>query len=168
MSFSCQQAREWIEQALDGTIIPREEKNLRRHLEGCPRCRELYALEKRSLEALQALPRAEPPADLPERVLQALPDMSPKTLGQLAKVLQSATTDAELRGRLQGNPQATLLSMHITLPPGMRVEVVPEQPAPLPTQEVLYLPLPTEPLLLQELEQRLAAMGIGALFGLWW
>jgi hypothetical protein len=50
----------------------------------------------------------------------------------------------------------------------MRVEVVSEMPAPLPTPEVLYLPLPESPLELQEVEQRLAAMGLGPLFGFWW
>lgn len=168
MSFSCGQAREWIEQALDGTITPREQKHLDRHLEACERCRQRYALQQRAVEALDALPHEDPPADLPERVVRDLPDLSPRILARLANVLRTAIDDPDLRQRLREKPQATLLSMHIALPPGMRVEVVPEQPAPLPTQEVLYLPLPEQPLRIEEMEQRLAAMGLGTLFGLWW
>jgi hypothetical protein len=98
----------------------------------------------------------------------ALPAISPHLLGRLAEVLRRAQVDPELRRRLIENPYAALLAQHIALPPGLRVEVVSSLPAPLPTAEVIYLPLPESPLQLQEIEQRLAAMGLGPLFGFWW
>jgi anti-sigma factor RsiW len=168
MAISCQQAAEWIEQALDGTITPRHERLLNRHMQKCPRCRERYELEKRAVEALRAVPAAAVPADLPHRVLASLPDLSPRLLGRIADVLRRAAVDVDIRRRLRENPTATLLSMHIALPPGMRIEVVSEQPAPLPTADTLYLPLPEVPLAIEELDQRLAAMGLGPLFGFWW
>jgi len=168
MALSCQQAEEWIEQALEGSLSPRHERQLRRHLEMCPRCRQRYARECRAVEALRSLPPGKAPAGLPERVMAALPKISPRILGRLAEVLRHAAVDADLRRRLRENPHAALLAMHIALPPGMRIEVVAEQPAPLPTPGVLYLPLPETPLAIEEVEERLAAMGLGALFGFWW
>lgn len=168
MVLSCQQVEEWIEKAMEGLLDTRQERALIRHLEECPRCRRRYEREKCAVEALRLLPLEEPPAGLPERVLAALPTISPRLLTRLADALRRAAVEPDFRRRLQENPQAALLSMHIALPPGLRVEVVPGPSAPLPTPEVLYLPLPESPLAIEEMEQRLAAMGLGALFGFWW
>jgi anti-sigma factor RsiW len=168
MALTCQQAEEWIEQSLEGNLAPRDERSLQRHLQECARCRQRYCQEKRAADSLRSLPTAGPPAGLCERVMASLPSVSPRLLGRLAGVLQRAAADADLRQRLRENPHGTLLAMHIALPPGMRVEVVSEQPAPLPTPTALYLPLPEAPLQIAELEQRMAAMGLGPLFGFWW
>lgn len=168
MALTCQQAEEWIAQLVEGTLPSRQEGKVRHHLEGCPRCRQRYEREKRALDGLRALPRAEAPPGLEERVMAALPAVSPRLLGRVAEVLRRASFDADLRRRLRENPHAALLSQHIALPPGIRLEVVSEFPAPLPAADVIYLPLPEAPLQLQELEQRLAAMGLGPLFGFWW
>lgn len=168
MALSCSQAEERIEQALEGTLTPREARQLQRHLDTCPRCRQRYHKERRAVEALQALPQQDAPADLVQRVMAELPDLSPQLLGRIAEVLRRAVTDPDLHRRLQESPRAVLLAHHVALPPGMRIEIVPEHPAPLPTTEVLYLPLPEAPLQLEELDQRLAAMGLGSLFGFWW
>lgn len=168
MARSCYDAEQLIERALDGTIAPRQERQLQRHLARCQRCRQRYARQQRALEAMMALPPPEPPTDMPQRVLAALPALSPRLLGRLAEVLRRAAADPDLRRDLRTNPHRTLLSMHVALPPGLRVEVVSQQPAPLPTPEVLYLPLPETPLQLEQMEERLAAMGLGALFGFWW
>lgn len=168
MAASCQQVAEWIEQALEGSLPPRQERELQRHLESCAHCRQRYQREELAMKALRLLPSQEPPADLNERIMAALPQVSPRLLGRLAGVLHQAGQDPNLRRRLREQTQATLLSLHIALPPGLRIEIVSQQPAPLPTPEVLYLPLPETPLEFEELEQRLAAMGLGALFGFWW
>ncbi|MBN1483606.1 MAG: zf-HC2 domain-containing protein [Chloroflexia bacterium] len=168
MAVSCQQAADWIENALEGTLSPRHARELQDHLRECSRCRQRYRQETLAVKSLALMPHPDPPADLAERVMEALPPVSPRLLGQLAAVMQRAALDDDLRRRLRQNPQPTLLSMGVALPPGVRVEIVSEQTAPLPSKEVLYLPLPEAPLQLQELEQRLAAMGLGALFGLWW
>lgn len=168
MALSCHDIDELIERGVEGMLAPREEQRLQRHLAGCDRCRRRYRLECRAMNGLNALPRPEPPADMPERVLAALPPVSPRTLGRLADLLRRAALDPDLRRRLREAPRATLLAERIALPPGVRVEVVSEQPAPLPTSEVLCLPLPEVALELEEVEERLAAMGLGALFGFWW
>jgi hypothetical protein len=168
MALTCQQAEELIEQLLEGTLSPRQEGVLKRHLGECARCRQRYEHERLALACLRALPPEEAPAGLVERVMDTLPTTSPELLGRLAGVLRRAQVDADLRRRLRENPYAALLSQHIALPPGLRVEIVSELPAPLPTSEVIYLPLPESPLELQEVEQRLAAMGLGPLFGFWW
>jgi hypothetical protein len=168
MALTCQQAEELIEQRLEGTLPSRQQNVLERHLEKCARCRRRYERERLAVEGLQALPAEEAPAGLVERVMGALPTMSPRLLGRLAEVLRRAHVDADLRRRLRENPYATLLAQHVALPPELRVEIVSELPAPLPTAEVIYLPLPESPLELQEVEQRLAAMGLGPLFGFWW
>lgn len=168
MAITCQQAEELIEQSLEGTLPARQEGALERHLGECARCRRRYEQERSAFAALRALPAEPVPAGLVERVMGALPAVSPHLLGRLAEVLRRAQVDADLRRRLHENPYAALLSQHIALPPGLRVEIVSEMPAPLPTSEVIYLPLLESPLQLQEVEQRLAAMGLGPLFGFWW
>ena len=168
MALTCQQAEQWIEQFIEGALAPRDERSLQRHLDGCPHCRERYRREKLAVGSLHAVSAPEPPAGLCDRVMASLPNLSPRLLGRLAGVLQNAAADADLRRRLRENPHATLLAQHVALPPGIRVEVVSELPAPLPTPEVLYLPLPEAPLQIAELERRMAAMGLGSLFGFWW
>lgn len=168
MVTSCRQVEEWIEQALAGTLTPHQERAFHRHLQECCRCRQRYEREKRAVAGLQSLERVEPPADFASRVMAALPAVSPKLLSQVAAVLRQAEGDLELRRRLRENPRSALLSMRVALPPSLRVEVTSAQPAPLPTAETFYLPLPEVPLRLEEQEQRLAAMGLGALFGFWW
>ncbi len=168
MALTCRQVEEWIEQWVEGTLARRDERDLQRHLAACPHCRARCRRERLAGEALRALPAQVPPAGLGAQVMASLPGLSPRLLGRLAAILQSAAADADLRRRLRENPHATLLSLHVALPPDIRVEVVSEQPAPLPTPKVLYLPLPEAPLQLAELEQRMAAMGLGPLFGLWW
>ncbi len=168
MAFTCQQLDELIERAVEGELDSRQARALERHLDECERCRRRYEREKRAAAALRTMPEVPVPAGLVERVMAALPAVPLSLLSRLAKVLQRAAYDLDLRRRLRENPQAALLSLHITLPPGMRVQVVSTQPAPLPTAAVLYLPLPEVPLRLEEKEQRLAAMGLGSIFGFWW
>ncbi len=167
MALSCRQVQEWIEQALDGTLDLRHERPFRRHLQRCVHCERQYRLERLAVEGLRSLPEVDLPAGLTQRVMAALPDFAPQLLGRLAEVLQQAMLDDDLRRRLREDPQGTLFSLRVALPPGVRVEVITEQPAPLPTAGVLYLPLPEKPLRLEEMEQRLAAMGLGPLFGFW-
>ena len=168
MTIPCQQASDWLDQALEGTLSPRDEHAWRRHLEGCPRCRRRFELAKRALDALRCLPDLEPPADLPQQVVDALPGISPQTLGQIAGVVQRAAADPDLRRRLRADPEGILQTLNVALPAGLHVEVVAEMPAPLPTPQLLYLPLPEAPLQLEALEERLAATSLGSLFGLWW
>ena len=168
MALTCQQADELIEQLLEGALPPQRQGALERHLGECARCCRRYEQERLAVAALGALPVEKAPAGVVERVMGALPAISPRLLGRLAEVLRRAHGDADLSRRLRENPYGTLLAQHIALPPGLRVEVVSTLPAPLPTPEVIYLPLPESPLQLQEVEQRLAAMGLGPLFGLWW
>ncbi len=168
MALTCQQAEELVEQLLEGQLPSRQEGKLRRHLESCPHCRRRYERERRAIDGLRALPRGAPPPGLVERVMGALPAVSPHLLGRVAEVLRRASVDADLRRRLRENPYGALLSQHVALPPGIRLEVVSEVPAPLPAAGVIYLPLPEVPLQVQELEQRLAAMGLGPLLGFWW
>ena len=174
MASSCQQAEEWFDQSLEGTLGPRQERDLRRHLEECPRCRRRLALEQRAIDGLAAL-RAEhgalvgtPPSDFARRIVGALPDLSPQVLGQIAGGVKQAAADATLRRRLQVDPRGTLAALGLALPPTMSVEAVTTLPAPLPTPTTFYLPLPETALQVEELEDRLAAMGLGAMFGLWW
>jgi anti-sigma factor RsiW len=168
MTIPCQQASDWLDQALEGTLSPREERSWRRHLEECPRCRQRFDLAKRAFDALRCLPDVEPPADLPQRVVDALPSVSPQTLGQIAEVVRRAAADPDLRRRLRTDPEGALRALKVALPAGLRVEVVAKVPAPLPTPQLLYLPLPEAPLQLEALEERLAATSLGSLFGLWW
>lgn len=168
MTISCQQASDWLDQVLEGTLSPRDLRAWQRHLEECPRCRRRFELAKRALDALSGLPDVEPPADLPQRVVKALPGVSPQALGQIAGVVRRAAADPDLRRRLRADPEGTLEALKIALPAGLRVEVVAELPAPLPTPQLLYLPLPEAPLQLEALEERLAATSLGSLFGLWW
>ena len=168
MTIACQQASDWLDQALEGALSPRDRQAWQRHLDECPRCRRRFELARRAADALGCLPDVEPPADMPQRVLSALPAVSPQALGQIAAVVQRAAADPDLRRRLRADPHATLRAMSVALPAGLRVEVVAEAPAPLPTAQVLYLPLPEAPLQLEALEERLAATSLGSLFGLWW
>jgi hypothetical protein len=175
MASSCQQAEEWFEQALDGTLGARQQRELRKHLDGCPRCRRRFGHEQRAAEALRALREARDAArpaaaaaSLASRVVAALPDLSPQVLGQVARVVGQAASDAALRHRLQLDPRGTLAALGVTLPPTLKVEAVAEWPAPPPTADTLYLPLPEAPLQVQALEERLAAMGLGSMFGVWW
>ena len=168
MTISCQQASDWLDQALEGTLSPRDQQAWQRHLQECPRCRRRFELARRAYDALRCLPAVEPPPGLTQRVMSALPAVSPQTLGQIAAVVQRAAADPDLRRRLRAEPEATLRALSIALPPGLRVEAVAEMPAPLPTAQALYLPLPEAPLQLEALEERLAASGLGSLFGLWW
>ena len=168
MALTCQQAEELIEQCLENALPSSQQGVLDQHLEKCDRCCRRYTRERLAIKGLQALPAEEAPAGLVERVMGALPAMSPRLLGRLAEVLRRSQVDGDLRRRLRENPYATLLSQHVALPPGLRVEIVSELPAPLPTAEVIYLPIPESPLQLQEVEQRLAAMGLGPLLGFWW
>jgi anti-sigma factor RsiW len=168
MTIPCQQASDWLDQALEGTLSPRDERAWRRHLEECPRCRRRFELAKRASDALRCLPDVEPPADLPQQVMSALPSISPQALGQIAGVVRRAAQDPDLRRRLRADPESTLRALQVDLPAGLRVEVVTETPAPLPTPQLLYLPLPEAPLQLEALEERLAATSLGSLFGLWW
>ena len=168
MTIHCQQADDWLDQALEGTLSHRDEQAWRRHLEECPRCRQRFDLIKRASDALHGLPDVEPPADLPRRVMEALPSISPQVLGQIAGVVRRAAADSDLRRRLRADPEGTLRMLKVALPAELRVEVVAEMPAPLPTPHLLYLPLPEAPLQLEALEERLAATSLGSLFGLWW
>jgi anti-sigma factor RsiW len=168
MTIHCQQADDWLDQALEGTLPPRDERAWQRHLEECPRCRQRFDLAKRAMDALRCLPDVEPPADLLRRVMEALPGVSPQILGQIGGVVQRAEADPALRRRLRADPEGTLRALKVALPAELRVEVVTELPAPLPTPHLLYLPLPEAPLQLEALEERLAATSLGSLFGLWW
>jgi len=168
MTIPCQQADDWLDQALEGTLPPRDEQAWQRHLEECPRCRRRFDLAKQALAALRCLPDVTPPAGLPHRVMDALPGISPQALSQIAAVLRRAAADPDLRRRLRADPQGTLQALNVAPPAGLRVEVTAEMPAPLPTPQLLYLPLPEAPLQLEALEERLAATSLGALFGLWW
>ena len=168
MTIHCQQADDWLDQALEGTLSHRDEQAWRRHLEECPRCRQRFDLIKRASDALSCLPDVEPPADLPRRVMEALPSVSPQVLGQIAGVVRRAAADSDLRRRLRADPEGTLRMLKVALPADLRVKVVAQMPAPLPTPQLLYLPLPEASLQLEELEERLAASSLGSLFGLWW
>lgn len=176
MASSCQQTDEWFDQSLEGTLSPRDARELRRHLDDCPRCRRRFEREQRAVFALHAL-TAEcdaVSADVAGRVgavMDRLPAISPQVLGQVAQVVRQATgpaADADLRRRLRADPRGTLEALGLALPPGLRIEAVAEWPAPLPTPDTLVLPLPDIPLQIQEVEERLAAMGLGSLFGVWW
>lgn len=173
MASSCQQAEEWFEQVLEGTLTARQERDLRRHMDDCPRCRRRFGLEQRAVDALQTLRTARdeiplPAAGLPSQVMAALPDLSPQVLGEVARIVRQASTNAALRHRLQIDPRGTLVALGVALPPTLSVEAVAEWPAPLPTANTLYLPLPEAPLQVEAFEERLAAMGLGAMFGMWW
>ena len=168
MTITCQQADDWLDQALEGTLPPRDEQAWRRHLEECPRCQRRFDLAKRVSAALRSLPDVVAPADLPQRVIDALPSISPRALSQIAGVLQRAAADPDLRRRLRADPQGTLRALKVALPAGLRVQVTADLPAPIPTPQLLYLPLPEAPLQLEALEERLAATSLGSLFGLWW
>lgn len=169
MAITCQQAEEWFDRQLDGeTLSPRQERDLRRHRDECPRCRRRLIREEHSVAALNALPPVEPPAGMAGRVLDALPTVSPRLLGRVSDVLRQAATDASLRSKLRADPAGTLRGLGLDLPANLRVEIVTDLPAPLPRPDLLPLPLPEAPLQVQELEERLAALGLGPLFGFWW
>jgi hypothetical protein len=120
------------------------------------------------LDALRSLPDVKAPADLPRQAVDALPGIWPQALGHIARVVQHAVADPDPRRRLWADPESTLRATEVALPTGLRVEVVAEMPVPLPTPQLLYLPLPEAPLRLEALEERLAAASWGSLCRLWW
>jgi anti-sigma factor RsiW len=68
---------ELLTAAVDGELTPPEALQLRRLLDGSAEARSVYALLKGDSDRLRALPPAAPPNDLRDRVLAALPVITP-------------------------------------------------------------------------------------------
>lgn len=69
----CDKYIEWISAWLDGALSPAEARELEDHLTQCPECRALARDLKEIHDTLAALPGAQPPAGLTERILASLP-----------------------------------------------------------------------------------------------
>ena len=67
----CDRALELISAGLDGVLTPEEKDWLEKHLEHCPACRALDA-DLASLHQLLPTLAPEPPAELKERVMDAV------------------------------------------------------------------------------------------------
>ncbi len=68
----CDKYIELINAALDGACSPAETAELEDHLAACPACKALYEELKTIRDAMAALPTAEPPADLKDRIMAAI------------------------------------------------------------------------------------------------
>lgn len=74
--MSCQSARQLIQDSLDGMLLPSNEAELQRHLEGCEGCRRDQSSLSQAVSALEALPRMVAPAELMERMSPELDRLS--------------------------------------------------------------------------------------------
>ncbi len=70
--LSCDRARSWLAERVDGPLDPRREAALEAHLAGCADCREADTEYHANRAALRQLPPPLPPRDLPARTLAAL------------------------------------------------------------------------------------------------
>ncbi len=81
--MNCKHARGLFPAYWDDETTQAERESLEGHFQSCAACRREYEQYARTLEVLGSLPRVEPAADLPERVLQrvrraeSVPDVLP-------------------------------------------------------------------------------------------
>lgn len=68
----CDEYLELISAAVDGALSPADQEKLNAHLAACPGCRALLADLTAIHEGLSALPNAEPPAGLHDRIMSAV------------------------------------------------------------------------------------------------
>jgi len=73
--MNCERAQEYLSDYLERMLDRAAQSQLEGHLSGCEACREALAGLKSTFQALDALPQAEPPADLALRVMARVRDV---------------------------------------------------------------------------------------------
>lgn len=78
---ACEQARERMQERLDGAMLPLDRAAFDAHLERCDGCRSQQSAWARVLSSLDELPEAEVPEGFAESVMADLPEMLPAKEG---------------------------------------------------------------------------------------
>lgn len=74
--MTCQVARQWIQDSLDGTLLPADLEALQGHLETCAACAADHARLREAVSALESLPPVTAPAELLSRLAPELDALS--------------------------------------------------------------------------------------------
>lgn len=74
--MTCQDARQWMQDSLDGTLPPDRRLSLDRHLDGCEACRHDAMSLERAVRKLEALPPVSAPPELVLRLGPKLDQLS--------------------------------------------------------------------------------------------
>lgn len=74
--MTCQDARLWMQDSLDGTLSPDQRLSLESHLDGCEACRQDDMSLREAVRKLEALPRVTAPPELMLRLGPRLDQLS--------------------------------------------------------------------------------------------
>ncbi len=140
--MNCRQARDAIEDILNGGETPDAYPELEGHLGTCANCRARYRRERQAIQRLEGVELLDVPPDFGQRVMDRLPEMPLEALSEVVRAVLRAWREPVFREQLRSEPRSTLERLGVPLPSRLRVIVVSPDQATLPTQSLLALPLP--------------------------
>ena len=129
---------DWLGELMDDETPPARRSALEARLADSPAGR--WALVE--LAALSRPPATPDAPDLTREVMRRLPAGRPSIYRQVAAAVVDAWADPAWREELRQQPRAALANRGIEVPAGMRITVVPQDSAALPTPAELTVPLP--------------------------
>lgn len=140
--MNCRQARQTFEQLIEAGASSQDLPELEGHLRQCPACRAWCDRERRLVQRLEQWDASPLPAGFVGRILSRLPGLPLGELDLVVRAIVRAWQEPDFRETLRSDPRRTLEEEGVTLPPDLRVIVVPPDEAALPTRQLLALPLP--------------------------
>ena len=129
ISDRCEESRRQFSELLEEELSAEARRRVEDHLEGCEACRSEFDHFRRTIGALQRLPREEPPADLPARIGRAIDSAAPsKPVARRTRWNRHAVAALLVAGIVVGIIRVV---PDLSVPPPRRERVAREEARPL-------------------------------------